>query len=213
MATITSDFRCDLNEPVKVRYLGGNMFSLDNGGNTLNVYCYIGDEPAELGGSVTANVIRADGSTVAVSGAISGNKAYVILPQAAYAVPGLVQIIIKVTQNTTVTTVAAIVATVYQSSTDTIVDPGQVIPSVQALIAQIDTAINSIPADYSALLLMLAKNYSSSKTYVVGEYAWEAGVLKRCIVPITAGETYTAAHWTDAVLGDDLTALKSALQR
>lgn len=211
MATITSDFRCDLNEPVKVRYLGGNMFSLDNGGNTLNVYCYIGDEPAELGGSVTANVIRADGSTVAVSGAISGNKAYVILPQAAYAVPGLVQIIIKVTQNTTVTTVAAIVATVYQSSTDTIVDPGTIIPSVSALIAQIDTAINSIPADYSALLLMLAKNYSSSKTYVVGEYAWEAGVLKRCIVPITAGETYTAAHWTDACLGDDLTALKSAL--
>jgi lysophospholipase L1-like esterase len=57
---------------------------------------------------------------------------------------------------------------------------------------------------------MLAKNYSSSKTYVVGEYAWEAGVLKRCIIPISAGETYTAAHWTDACLGDDLTSLKSA---
>ena len=210
MATVKTDFRCDLTKPVQVQYLDGNLFTLDNGGNTINVYCYEGEEPATLGGSVSANVIRPDGTTVPVSGAIDGNKAYVILPQAAYAVPGCVTIVIKVTQDTTVTTIAAIVANNMLSSTDAIVDPGTIIPSVQALIAQIETAIDSIPADYSALLLMLAKNYSSSKTYIVGEYAWEAGVLKRCIVPITAGETYTAAHWTDACLGDDVTALKSA---
>ena len=212
MATVKTDFRCDLTKPVQVQYLDGNLFTLDNGGNTINVYCYEGEEPATLGGSVSANVIRPDGTTVPVSGAIDGNKAYVILPQAAYAVPGYVTIIIKVTQNTTVTTIAAIVANNMLSSTDTIVDPGTIVPSVQALIAQIEAAVGSIPADYSALLLMLAKNYSSSKPYIVGEYAWEAGVLKRCIVPITAGETYTAAHWTDACMGDDVSALKSAFE-
>lgn len=211
MATVKCDFRCDLTKPIKVEYLDGNMFTLDNGGNTINVYCYEGEEPATLGGSVSANVIRPDGTTVPVSGAIDGNKAYVILPQAAYAVPGHVTIIIKVTQSTTVTTIAAIVANNMLSSTDTIVDPGTIIPSVQALIAQIETAVGSIPADYSALLATLAADYSSSKTYAVGDYAWQAGVLKRCIVPITTAETYTAAHWTNAVLGDDLSALKSAI--
>lgn len=210
MATVKCDFRCDLTKPIKVEYLDGNIFTMDNGGNTINVYCYEGEEPATLGGSVSANVIRPDGTTVPVSGAIDGNKAYVTLQQEAYAVPGHVTIIIKVTQGTTVTTIAAIVANNMLSSTDTIVDPGTIIPSVQALIAQIETAVGSIPADYSALLATLAADYSSSKTYAVGDYAWQAGVLKRCIVPITTAETYTAAHWTNAVLGDDLSALKSA---
>ena len=209
MATITSDFRCDLNEPVKVRYLGGNMFSLDNGGNTLNVYCYIGDEPAELGGSVTANVIRADGSTVAVSGAISGNKAYVILPQAAYAVPGLVQIIIKVTQNTTVTTIAAVVANVYESTTDTVVDPGTIIPSVAALVEAIEDAVAEIPAGYNACF---APAYSTSSTYDLGQYVTYNGYLYRCTTAITSSESWTAAHWTQVALANDVSALKSAFE-
>ena len=214
MSAITANcaisLNCELTQPVKVQYIDGNMFSMDNAGNTAHVYVFYDGEPQEISGSISATVIRADGSTVAVSGAMSGNRAYVIFPQAAYAVPGVISVVIKATDGTTVTTIAAFVANVYRSSTDTIVDPGTIIPSVSALIAQIEAAVDSIPADYSALLLMLAKNYSSSKPYIVGEYAWEAGVLKRCIVPITAGETYTAAHWTDACLGDDLTALKSA---
>lgn len=211
MATIKTDLICNLNQPVNVTYLHGNLFSQDNAGNTINVFVMDNGEPATIGGTVSANVIRSDGQTVAVSGAIEGNRAYVILPQACYAVPGVVHIIIKLTQNTTVTTIAAIVANVYMSTTDAVIDPGQVIPSIQALMALIEEAVDSIPTDYTGLLHTIAADYSSSKTYKVGDYAWESGVLKRCIVPITAAETYTAAHWTNAVIGDDLTNLKSAL--
>lgn len=211
MATITTDLICNLNQPVEATFLHGNLFSQDNAGNTINVYVLDNGAPATIGGTVSANVIRADGNTVAVSGAIDGNKAYVILPQACYAVPGRVEIIIKLTQNTTITTIAAIVANVYRSTTDTVVDPGTIIPSISSLIAQIEAAVDSIPVDYSGLLATIAADYSSSKTYpVVGMYAWQGGVLKRNIVPITTAETYTAAHWTNAVLGDDLSALKSA---
>lgn len=213
MATIKTDLICNLNQPVNVTYLHGNLFSQDNAGNTINVFVMDNGEPATIGGTVSANVIRSDGQTVAVSGAIEGNKAYVILPQACYAVPGVVHIIIKLTQNTTVTTIAAIVANVYMSTTDSVIDPGQVIPSIQALMALIEEAVDSIPTDYTGLLHTIAADYSSSKTYKVGDYAWESGVLKRCIVPITAAETYTAAHWTNAVIGDDLTNLKSAFIR
>ena len=212
MATIKTDLMCNLNQPVAATFLHGNLFSQDNAGNTINVHVMENGEPATIGGTVSANVIRADGNTVAVSGAIDGNKAYVILPQACYAVPGRVEIIIKLTQNTTITTIAAIVANVYRSTTDTVVDPGTIIPSIQTLIAEIEEAVDSIPVDYSGLLATIAADYSSSKTYpVVGMYAWQGGVLKRNIVPITTAETYTAAHWTNAVIGDDLSALKSAI--
>ena len=212
MATIVTDLHCDLTQPVKPQFLHGNMFSQDNAANTINVHVFNDGEPAALGGSISANVIRSDGSTVAVSGAIEGNKAYIILPQACYAIPGVIKIIIKNTESTTVTTIAAVVANVYASSTDTVVDPGTIIPSVTTLIAEIEAAVDSIPVDYSGLLATIAADYSSSKTYQVGQYAWQGGVLKRCIVPITTAETYTAAHWTNAVIGDDLSALKSAIQ-
>ena len=212
MATITTDLICNLNQPVAATFLHGNLFSQDNAGNTINVYVMDNGVPATIGGTVSANVIRADGNTVAVSGAIEGNKAYVILPQACYAVPGRVEIIIKLTQSTTITTIAAIVANVYRSTTDTVVDPGTIIPSIQTLIAEIEEAVDSIPVDYSGLLATIAADYSSSKTYpVVGTYAWQGGVLKRNIVPITTAETYTAEHWTNVVLGDDVSALKSAV--
>ena len=211
MATIKTDLICNLNQPVAATFLHGNLFSQDNAGNTINVYVMENGEPATIGGTVSANVIRADGNTVAVSGAIDGNKAYVILPQACYAVPGRVEIIIKLTQSTTITTIAAIVANVYRSTTDTVVDPGTIIPSISSLIAEIEEAVDSIPVDYTGLLHTIAADYSSSKTYpMVGTYAWQGGVLKRNIVPITTAETYTAAHWTNAVIGDDLTNLKSA---
>lgn len=212
MATIVTDLHCDLTQNVKPQFLHGNLFSQDNAANTINVHVFNDGEPATLGGSISANVIRSDGATVAVSGAIDGNKAYIILPQACYAVPGVIKIIVKNTENTTVTTIAAVVANVYASSTDAIVDPGTLVPSVAALIAQIEAAVDSIPVDYSGLLLTLAKDYTQ-KPYIVGEYAWQGGVLKRCIVPITTAETYTAAHWTNAVLGDDVTALKSAIDQ
>ena len=212
MATVNVNLTCDLQHPVQVQYIGGNMFSQDNAGNTINVDVFDDGEPATLGGSISANVIRADGATVAVSGALSGNRAYVIFPQACYAVPGTITVIIKNTESSTVTTIAAFVANVYQSTTDTVVDPGQIIPSISALIAQIEAAVDSIPVDYSGLLATIAADYSSSKTYpIVGMYAWQGGVLKRNIVPITTAETYTAAHWTNAVIGDDLSALKSAI--
>ena len=211
MAVITTDLICNLAQPVNVTYLHGNLFSLDNDGNTINVIVMDNGEPATIGGSVSANVIRSDGGTVAVSGTISGNKCSITLPQACYAVPGVIHIIIKLTESSTVTTIAAVVANVYMSSTDTVVDPGTVITSIQDLIDQIEDAVDSIPVDYSGLLATIASDYSTSKTYSVGEYAWYSGVLKRCIVPITSAESYTAAHWTNAVVGDDISDLKSAI--
>lgn len=155
MAMIETWVNQDLTVPVQVVYLPGNVFSQDNNGNLIGVNVFQGGEPATISGSVSASVIRADGATVAVTGSLSGNQCSVVLPQACYAVPGVLSIVIKLTSGETVTTVGAVVANVYRSSTDTAVDPGQIIPDIQALIEAIDEAVESIPADYSNLYFSL----------------------------------------------------------
>lgn len=208
MATIVTNLTCELTGAVQVKVLQGNLFSADNAGNTINVFVTNHGQPATLGGTISANVIRGDGTTVAVSGAIDGNRAYIILPQACYAVPGVIQIIIKNTESSTVTTIAAVVANVYESTTDTVVDPGNIIPSVAALVEAIEDAVAEIPAGYNACF---APAYSTSSTYALGQYVTYSGYLYRCTTAITSSESWTAAHWTQVALANDVSALKSAI--
>lgn len=212
VANCAISLNCELTQPVKVQYIDGNMFSMDNAGNTAHVYVFYNGEPQEIVGSVSADVIRSDGTTVAITGAMSGNRAYVIFPQSCYAVPGVVSVVIKVTEGTTVTTIAAFVANVYRSSTDAIVDPGTIIPSVQNLISAIETAVASIPADYSSLWESLAPDYANITFPVTaGKYCTYNGTLYIAKVDIATTESFTAAHWQSTNIGDNLSALKSAI--
>ena len=167
----------DFMQAVKVQYLDGNVFTQDNAGNLIGVHLTRDGVDYSGGGSVAANVIRADGATIAVSGAISGANATVVLPQSAYAIPGVLSIVIKLTVNGEITTIGAVVANVYQSSTDTTVDPGTIIPSIETLIAAIEAAIATIPADYSDLWACLAPVFSSSTSYEAGRYVTYDGNL------------------------------------
>ena len=56
----------DLMNPVKVQYLDGNLFSMDNAGNLIGVVLTRDGVDYSGGGSISANVIRSDGGTVAV---------------------------------------------------------------------------------------------------------------------------------------------------
>lgn len=163
MAMIETWYEQDLNKPVKVHYLDGNVFSQDNQGNLVGVNVYDGGAPATLSGAVSASVIRSDGTTVAVAGVLTGSSCYIILPAAAYAMPGVISIVIKLTGGGSTTTLCAVVANVYQSATDATVDPGTIIPSVQDLIEQIQVAVETIPVDYSSL--SSAVKWSLGDTY------------------------------------------------
>ena len=56
----------------------------------------------------------------------------------------------------------------------------------------------------------IAPIYSSSSAYSVGSYTFHDGILYRCTTAITTAETWTAAHWTAAVIGDDVSENKRA---
>lgn len=211
MATIQTNLTCELqNGSVAVQYLNGVLFTQDVQGNQINVAVYDGGEPATISGTVSGNVIRSDGGTVAVTGgSISGNVASITLPAAAYAVPGVASIIVKLSTSGVVTTLAAVVANIYESSTSTAVDPGTVIPSIQTLINQINTAVASIPADYSTLWTTLAPAFSTSTTYAAGQYVTYNGGLYK----FTAAHTgnWSASDVVAANIGNDLSDLKTAI--
>lgn len=150
MARIETWYNQDLQEPVKVHYLDGNVFSADVQGNVIGVRVTNNGTPYTLSGTVLGNIIRSDGVTVPVTGVRTGNQATIALPAQAYAVPGVISIIVKLIDESDTTTICAVVANVYVSSTDAVVDPGTIIPSVEALIEEIQAAVAEIPQDYTS---------------------------------------------------------------
>ncbi|MBO7206996.1 MAG: hypothetical protein J6X83_04170 [Methanomicrobium sp.] len=178
MALIETWYNQDLHSPVVVHHLRGNVFSQDNQGNLIGVNVFDGGAPAVLSGTVTAYVIRSDGATVPVDGVLSANTCYAILSTACYEVEGTLSVVIKLTGGGSTTTLCAVVAYVYKSITDTAVDPSSIIPNISTLIQTIDDAIDSIPADYSALLESLnVKEVFISSYETQGKYINNYGVI------------------------------------
>ena len=58
---------------------------------------------------------------------------------------------------------------------------------------------------------MIASEYSSSKTYAVGDYVYHNGTLYKCTTAITTAEAWTSGHWAAAKLADDCSGLMTAL--
>jgi len=173
MAVFETWLNQDLQKPLKPQVLDGSLFTQDNAGNLVGVVLFNNGEPEEISGTVGGMILRADGATVAVvDGNSNGNKGWIVLPQSAYAVPGQIVIVIKVTNGSTVTTIGAATVGVQKSSTDTIVDPGTIISGIDTLIATIDAAIDSIPADWSSLLTSIAPVFSTNTAYNIGDYVW-----------------------------------------
>ena len=143
MSRFETWLKTDLMQPNQVVPLHGRLFSQDAMSNLIGVHVFSDGEPVEsLNGTVTGWVIRADGATVAIDGETSGNDAYIILPQAAYAVVGNITIAIRLVdtsgEDTVETTLGVCTGYVYRTTTDTIVDPGEVVPDLAELLAAIE---------------------------------------------------------------------------
>lgn len=215
-AIIESWFEQDLKKPVQVQVLNGNVFSQDHNGNLVGVKVYDGGEPAALTGSVNAYCILADGATVPVDGTRQDNMAYIMVPQSALAVPGTIRIVIKLTEVdgnddvTNVTTLAAIVSTVYRTKTDTVITPSSQVISdwSQDIAAEIQNCADA----RASLGTIIAEEYSTTKTYAVGEYVMKSGTLYRCTTAVTTAGSWSSnsSKFTAVKLGADVCDLKSA---
>lgn len=202
MAVVENRFVCDLSKPVQAQALKGNVFSLDNLGSRLSVLIYNNGQPATISGSVTANCILPDGSTVNVNGGLTTengrSKAYVDIPQSCLLIPGILKIAIKCTSSSVITTLAAIVANVYMTKTDNVITPSQqiindwnaevsaAIATQNAAIANQDTkindlksALNTIPNDFDNYIGINTENLLLHVNTVAGRVRTTDGAVEQ----------------------------------
>jgi lysophospholipase L1-like esterase len=198
------------NRMVSIEDLKGMTFQAESGGHTFQIS---GVDDAgnviALSGSVAGVFLRPDNTDVAITGSASGGVVSVTLPANCYDVPGRFGLTIFVTANGQKTAVYAAMGTVSRTSSGT-VSPGTT-SDVVDLINRINAAVTTIPASWTGLMADIAPTYSDAAVYPVGAYCYYNGDLYRCTTAITTAESWTAGHWTQAVLGNDVSDLKSAI--
>lgn len=123
----------------------------DQGAHEIRVTVTEDGQPASLTGrTVSGYFIRADRSTVLLSGSAEGNTARVTLSQSCYVQPGGFSLFIKIGVAGETAAVFWGVGTVVRSTTDTIVDPSETIPSLEELLAMIGAMETATTAAQSA---------------------------------------------------------------
>lgn len=161
-------------QPLNVAFMAG-----DDDAHRFEVRCFYGDEPVELIGSgITGYFVRhADGATLPIAGNVEDNAAVVVLPAACYAVPGRFSFVIKVTSATVIQSVLWVDGVVSRSHTDSVVDPGESVPSLDELLAKID-AIDRVTTRAERVANMTAKAQTLPAGYdATAHYDKETGVL------------------------------------
>ena len=168
----------------------------DNNAHSWSVEVLDGGIPADLSGySSSAYFIRADGNTVLAEGAISGNTVSIDLPQSCYSVPGVVSGVLKITKTGSTVTVGAIKFSVSASTTDTLVDPEHIVPSIEELLsilAEIDQIADAEQERVEAEQGRVAAEEAREEAFSQFEQAIESGEYN--------GATFTPSVSAEGVL-------------
>lgn len=163
--------------------------------NRFGVRVFRNGQPEALSGSCKGYFIRSSGETIVISdGTISGNVAYVTLPESCYAQEGVFSLAIKVESGSVKGTLRIVDGMVCRTSTDSAVDPGTIIPSVEALLAEIAAAEATIPLDYSnvnkALRLQQTGIQTQTMSWEQGGIDGETGAFNTSTIQIRTGFIY-----------------------
>ena len=131
------DLRCGAQTPQI--WPNALMLTGDNLAHTWRVRVFDGGEAVALtGATVTGYFVRTDGNTVAIQGSVEGSTAIVTLAQACYAFEGDLKGVMRLTLGGKTVTLSVLTLMVRKVLTDAIIDPGNVIPSLEDLLAQIE---------------------------------------------------------------------------
>lgn len=127
------------------------MLPGDNRGHTWRVEVLKNGLPVDIeGATITGYFLRSDGNTVMVVGSASGNVATVTLAQECYAYSGGIRAVMRCVKDGAIMALADRAFVVRAAIDDGgIIDPGEVIPSIDDLLAQID-AMEAATADAEA---------------------------------------------------------------
>lgn len=169
--------------------------------NRYGVSVFMDGEPVSLSGATCIGYfIRSNGDTVVINGGtITGNTAYITLPQACYAYEGRFSLAIKLVGGGVTGTMRIVDGSVVNTTTSTVIDPGSVVPDLTTLLAQISRMEEATEAAEGAVG-MIAANYDATHTYALGDIVIHSGKLYRCKTAITTAEAWTASHWEQVTM-------------
>lgn len=143
--------RIDVDAEIQMTPLKSLYASGDKDAHIFELSLYRGAQEMDLSGaSAQGYFIRADGYTVPITGAISGNVVTLTLSESCYYVVGNFNLIIKVSIGESRKSVFWGNGYVVRSMTDAIVDEENVIPSLDELLAQIAAAESAAKAANTA---------------------------------------------------------------
>ena len=183
----------------------------DNKGDAFGVRVFRDGEAVDLTDtSVQGVFMPPQGSPIAITSgnSVSGNEAYVVLPQACYDYEGQFTLAIKLVGGGVTGTMRIVDGIVSNTHASGTVAPTSAVPTYQEVLATYDDMVAATAAANGAI----AATYSSSSTYKVGDYCIHDGGLYRCTTAITTAEVWTSGHWTAAKIAPDVSDLKSAFE-
>lgn len=171
MAQFKQWFEQDFTEKIEIRHCESVMFSGDDQGTIVGVYLYENGVPYSGGGTVAGAVKRSDGGLVAMTGALSGNAAYVVIPPAALAVAGPIGVHLVLSSGNSTTTILKAIYAV-DDTTGFPVDPGDVVPDYEELLAEIENmrlataAANAAAVAANSMGVNLSTAISANEEYI-----------------------------------------------
>lgn len=169
----------DLQRGVQAPQVWANALIVcgDSKAHTWRVTIMDGGKPANLSGIVTGYFVRGDNATVKVSGTLTGNVASVTLDESCYNVEGDIVAVMRIRTSAGRITLAALIFSVRRIITDTIVDPENVIPSLDDLLAQIERMESSTQAaDTATATANAAATNANAAAAAANAAAEEAGM-------------------------------------
>lgn len=186
----THSFRCDLNTGPCEAKLDTPLMHQDALGDIFHVSLWQGRFPADLS-DVTATgylYLAATQQTILLPGTVSASSASVTLSSGCYAVPGRASLVIQLRQGSIRHTVLKVDFTIARTSSDKVIDPGAMVPSLAELLAQIaamEQATAAANAAASAANQAAAESKAAVQTL--------SSVAAPPIVPTAAGDVVSVA--------------------
>ena len=137
MQPITLEYSADILAGIGMTAMPSLFAMGDKLAHVLRVRVKAGGEPVDLTGwTVTASVVRQDQATVMMAGRVVGDAAEVTLEAPCYSQSGGFTLSVAIGREQQLITIFCGRGDVTRTRTDSLVDPGHTIPSVDEIIAQ-----------------------------------------------------------------------------
>ena len=147
MANIEVKRTVELDDLLRVDALNGVAFTNENMAHRFTITCLRGGQPYALSGTISGRFMRADGTTVNVTGGtITNGVASIVLPRDCYNVVGRFQLAILCTAGSSALCIYAAVGHITRSADGTVIDTGTVLPSADELRDQLEQPATLIDA-------------------------------------------------------------------